>query len=155
MYFMRNQRNGSYYCEVWENLQWNTCTANGSKQDTDHSKYTDKGDHSKYTDKGDHSKYTDKGDHSKYTDKGLPGIIKSVFQSHVGLGSLSLSNITNATSHGPADSKHTDMFILMTYCSSPRRSSAIKLQYVKKKLLRSQVSPLFLTITFNGTNKKE
>jgi predicted GIY-YIG superfamily endonuclease len=137
MYFMRNQRNGSYYCEVWENLQWNTCTANGSKQDTDH------------------SKYTDKGDHSKYTDKGLPGIIKSVFQSHVGLGSLSLSNITNATSHGPADSKHTDMFILMTYCSSPRRSSAIKLQYVKKKLLRSQVSPLFLTITFNGTNKKE
>ena len=128
MYFMRNQRNGSYYCEVWENPQWNTCTANGSKQDTDH---------------------------SKYTDKGLPGIIKSVFQSQVGLGSLSLSNITNATSHGPADSKHTDMFILMTYCSSPRRSSAIKLQYVKKKLLRSQVSPLFLTITFNGTKKKE
>ena len=90
MYFMSNQRNGSYYCEVWENPQWNTCTANGSKQDTDH---------------------------SKYTDKGLPGIIKSVFQSQVGLGSLSLSNITNATSHGPADSKHTDMFIHILFTS--------------------------------------
>lgn len=67
----------------------------------------------------------------KYTEKGIPGIIKSVFQSQVGLGSLSLSNITNATSHSPVDSKHTDMFILMTYCSSPRRSSAIKLKYVK------------------------